>query len=128
MYPCDQCEYVGSKINLTNHKRKKHPGTQTDSDTGTAFASNQMVYNDAGEQIYPCDQCDCVYKLPAFLQIHKHFTHPKKTRAKTKANLPVSILALENQVCFYSIKKKLIDESTSFCSAPSLILNQSFNT
>ena len=67
VYPCDQCEYAGSKTALYQHKQSKHEGIRYPCDQCKYAATNPYLIKnctrnhnmkiDGIKKGYSCDQC-----------------------------------------------------------------------
>ena len=80
-HPCDQCEYVGSRIqHLEQHKRDKHcfqghPCDQCDYVGFRIQHLEQHKWDKHGIQGHPCDQCGYVGAELKHLEQHKRDKH-----------------------------------------------------
>ena len=80
LYPCDHCEYKGTRSGLYQHKISKHQDISYYCDL-CDFASSSQHYLKRHKKIkheerrYPCDQCEYAATQLGVLRQHKEAVH-----------------------------------------------------
>ena len=77
VYPCNQCEYSGSRTVLNQHKQSKHEGIRYPCDhCEDAFTTKGILKKHKHEGIrYSCDQCEYAATQLSDLKWHKQSKH-----------------------------------------------------
>ena len=80
VYPCDQCEYTGSKVAVYQHRRSKHEGIRYSCDqceysaTERGSMKKHKQFKHKGIR-YLCDQCDFSCTTLSNLKRHEKSVH-----------------------------------------------------
>lgn len=80
VYPCDQCDYKGSRYGIYFHKKSKHKGTRFPCDQcnySAIILSHLKKHIDSKHNgvRYSCDQCEYEATQPSHLKRHKESKH-----------------------------------------------------
>ena len=80
IYPCDQCEYTGSRDSLRKHKQSMHEGIRYSCDQ-CEYAGSRDALRKHKKSVhegirFPCDQCEYAATQSGMLKTHKESNIP----------------------------------------------------